>query len=161
MRNIIFFIAIVMVALSSCSKGEKVCCDAPAAPQLPDFYVYGFKSDTAWVGKPYVSLSNRGVLYLEAKSTSESFILLIEDFKGKGSYKLAGTNCRFYNENGIDYYADLSPVNSFDVDEYDETTGILSGTLTVNMKTRMTSLPGNPDPEFYFSKGQFRLALSK
>lgn len=161
MKNICYIILLCTALLATaCSKGEKVCCDLPTAPELPEFYIYGRKADTIWLGQPYyVNLSNRGTLYIETRSPAERMVFNIEGFKGTGNYKLAGTNCWLYNKEGYDYLADTSPNNSLEVKEYDETTGIMSGTLAVSMKLRFTGVPDDTAREFYFAAGQFRLQL--
>lgn len=163
MKNIYYIILLGMAVLATaCSKGEKVCCDVLTEPELPEFYIYGRKADTVWLGQPYfANLSNRGALYVETKSPAERLVFNIEDFKGTGSYRLAGTNCLFYNEAGYDYIADTSPNNTFEVKEYDVTTGIISGTLAVSMKLRYTGVPDNIVRDFYFARGQFRLQIER
>ncbi|GAA4927285.1 hypothetical protein [Mucilaginibacter defluvii] len=161
MKTYLCYIVLFISLLSSCSKGEKVCCDPIAQPQLPEFYVYSYKNDSAWIAEPNICYLNRGRLYIEVKSGEEKLVIAIEDFKGKGNYKLLGVACRYYDKNGLDYLADLSPVNSFDVNEYDEATGVFNGVLTVNTEVRVPAWAGNAAHEIYFSKGRFRLALAK
>lgn len=161
MKTYLCYIVLFISFLSSCSKGERVCCDPIAQPQLPEFYVYSYKNDTEWVAEPNTCHLFRNRVYLEVRSSDEVLNLSVEDFKGKGNYSIAGGNSRYTDKNGVEYLADFSPVNLFVVDEYDETTGILSGVLTVNMKLIMPATAGNAVPEIYFSKGRFRLALAK
>ncbi|MCD8742325.1 hypothetical protein LT679_17075 [Mucilaginibacter roseus] len=161
MKTYLCYIVLFISFLSSCSKGEKVCCDPIVQPQLPEFYVYGYKNDTSWVAEPNTCYLFRNRIYLEVKSSAETLNISVEEFKGKGKYNIAGGNCRYTDINGVEYLADFSPVNAFEVEEYDDTTGVLSGVLTVNMKLRMPATAGNAVPEIYFSKGRFRLALSK
>jgi hypothetical protein len=162
MKNICYIAALFLVLVTgACSKGEKVCCDV----NLPDFYFYGLKADTAWLGKPNAFLLNNGGLYMTTQLSGETFGISIEDFKGKGTYKLTAFNCWDHTIVGDvllnQYIPDDTTDNWLEIYDYNEPEGIVSGAFKVTLKRTY----GNP-PEAYaiqlqFLNGKFRAALSK
>lgn len=160
MRNLLYLILFTAFALTACSKGEKVCCDAPEDNTI---FMRAQKADTTWQAGRTGLIFYEDSVAIYGTNKEEHLIINIKP-TGIGRYPITPQNGVFTLTTGGDvtsaeYRATASSSNYINITRYDATRGFAEGEFSATFVINPRYASSGLDNEVSFIEGKFRVDI--